>query len=130
MLKNLDGDWSTAGADAKKPSTVYFNLCHFADTSSCGNAKDDAFAYRSDESGNCEMLTSESPQAEVVEGVTRNDPTDGSEQRGLRILRGGGDECPSDSTRLLEFTIDVWCNEDQTRNPTAIKSSMDIPDEE
>ena len=130
MLKNLDADWSAAGADAKKQSTVYFNLCHYADTSNCGNAKEDAFAYRSDSNGNCEMLTSESPQAEISSEVSRTNPTDGSDQNGLRIERAGGDECPSDSSRLLQFTIDVWCNDEQTRHPTAIKSSMDIPDEE
>lgn len=126
----MDGDWSAAGADTKKPSTVYFNLCHYADTSNCGSAKEDAFAYRADENGNCEMLTSESPQAEVTEEVSRSNPADGSDQRGIRLLRAGGDECPADSSRLLSFTIDVWCNDDQTRNPTAIKSSTDIPDEE
>lgn len=29
LLKNLDGDWSTKGSDPKKPTTVFFNLCHY-----------------------------------------------------------------------------------------------------
>ena len=61
LLKNLDQDWKTAGADLKKPSTVFFNLCHYVDTGDCGGNKADAFAYRTDESGNCEMLTSDTP---------------------------------------------------------------------
>ena len=41
---------------------------------------------------------------------------------GLRILRAGGDVCPADDTRLLSFTIDIWCDPDVTRNPKNIKS--------
>jgi len=77
----------------KKPSTIYFNMCHFADTSDC-SGKDDAFAYRKTDDGSCDMLTSEYPQAEVSADVTRTDPSDGSEQSGVRILRAGGDVCP------------------------------------
>jgi len=68
------------------------------------------------------MLTSETPQAEITDDVTRVDPEDGSEQSGLRILRAGGDVCPADESRLLSFTIDVWCDSDVTRNPKNIKS--------
>ena len=71
-----------------------------------------------DESGNCQMLTSDAPQAEIVEEVTRQSPNDpDSEQRGLRLKRAGGDDCPADSNRLLQFTLDVFCNEDVSRNP-------------
>lgn len=77
------------------------------------------------------MLTSESPQAEITEEVTRQNPNDpDSEQRGVRIMRAGGDECPADSTRLLQFTLDVWCNEDVTRNPEGIKSIAMAPDDD
>ena len=61
LLKNLDEDWNAAGADPTKKTTVYFNQCHYADTSGCGSNVNDAFAYRTDSSGNCEMLTSDSP---------------------------------------------------------------------
>ena len=38
--------------------------------------------------------------------------------------------CPQDETRLLAFTLDVYCNEDVTRNPKNIKSYAVAPDEE
>lgn len=131
LLKNLDQDWKTAGADTKKPTSVFFNLCHYTDTSDCNGNKEDAFAYRTDENGNCEMLTSDSPQAEIAEEVTRQSPSDpDTEQRGLRIRRAGGDDCPSDSTRQLQFTLDVYCNEDASRNPQGIKSIAMAPDDD
>ena len=70
------------------------------------------------------MLTSEYPQADLTEDVSRENPADGSDQQGLRILRAGGDVCPADDTRLLSFTIDIWCDSDQTRNPASIKSAV------
>ena len=132
LLKNLDEDWRVQGADKKSPMTVYFNICHYADTSSCSSPMDDGFAYRSDDNGNCQMLTSESPQAEVTAEITRSSPSDpDSEQRGIRILRAGGDICPADDTRLLSFTLDVFCDQDSPRNPTNIKSnSAPFDDEE
>jgi len=95
-LKNLDDDWSAAGADKKTPATINFNICHYTDTSGCGDSKgEDAFAFRQDQEGKCEMLTSTSPQAELAEEVTRANPSDpDSTQRGIRLLRGGGDTCP------------------------------------
>lgn len=60
MLKNLDGDWSVEGAATHKSGTVFFNLCHYTETKAC-SSKDDAFAYRLDDAGQCEMLTSDSP---------------------------------------------------------------------
>ena len=38
--------------------------------------------------------------------------------------------CPQDETRLLAFTLDVYCNDDVTRNPKNIKSYAVAPDEE
>lgn len=38
--------------------------------------------------------------------------------------------CPSDDTRLLSFTIDVWCNSDASRNPEGIKSMQNAPDDD
>ncbi len=130
MLKNLDGDWSVKGADPKKPTTINFNLCHYTATDSCGSNKEDNFAYRTDDSGNCEMLTSEAPQAEITDTISRDDPSDGSEQTGIRLLRAGGDVCPSDDTKLLSFTIDVYCNSDVMRNPSQIKSLANTPDDD
>ena len=75
------------------------------------------------------MLTSDSPQAEVTEEISRT-TKDGDTQTGLRILRAGGDVCPQDDTRLLSFTLDVYCDSDQTRNPGPITSSTEIPDED
>lgn len=77
------------------------------------------------------MLTSDAPQAEVYEEVSRSDPNEaGADQSGLRVLRAGGDVCPADDTRLLSFTLDIWCNSDKTRSPGTIASSSVIPDEE
>lgn len=73
LLKNLDGDWNTAGVDPKKPATVNWNLCHYADTTDC-NGHDDTFAYTKTSDGSCSLLTSEYPQAEVTEDVSRSDP--------------------------------------------------------
>ena len=77
------------------------------------------------------MLTSDTPQAELVDEMTRTDPNDpDSTQRGIRILRAGGDVCPADDTRLLSFTLDVWCNPDASRNPSGIKSQTTAYDED
>ena len=121
LLKNLDSDWHVASADPKSPGTINWNICHYADTSGCNGGADDAFAYRSNDNGNCEMLTSDSPQAEIVVETSRTDPSDsGATQEGVRVLRAGGDVCPSDDTRLLSFTYDVYCNSDAPRNPVNI----------
>jgi len=76
LLKNLDTDWRTPDADTTRNATVFFNLCHYADASACASGKEDAFAYRLDKAGNCEMLTSDTPQAEITEIVSRDDPQD------------------------------------------------------
>ena len=62
--------------------------------------------------------------------MSRDDPSDGSTQNGLRILRAGGDVCPADESRLLSFTLDIWCSEDTPRNPTSLKSFPAAVDEE
>ena len=77
------------------------------------------------------MLTSETPQAEMEEEISREDPNNPDEiQNGVRIRRAGGDVCPQDDTRLLAFTLDVYCNEDAPRNPKNIKSYPVAPDED
>ena len=66
-LRNLDNDWSI---QSKSGETIYFNLCHYTDTSDCGENNQDTFAYMT-KGGSCSMLTSDTPQAEVTETVDR-----------------------------------------------------------
>ena len=122
-LKNLDNDWKIT--DPKSGSSVYFNLCHYTDKSSC-DTNDDSFAYRESASGQCEMLTSDTPQAEVTELVSKTDK-DGNEVEGIRMLRGGGSPCPADDSRLLSFTLDVWCNSDAQREPKMMQTFKQGP---
>ena len=95
-LKNIDDDWSAASADKKTSATINFNFCHYTDTRGCGDSKGgDAFAFRQDQEGRCDMLTSTFLQAELAEEGIRANPSDpDSMQRGIRLLRGGGYTCP------------------------------------
>jgi len=77
FLKNLDKDWSARSADPQVPGTVFWNLCHYADTSTCKEGMEDAFAFRSKGEGSCDMLTSEWPQADLTDDVSRENPLDG-----------------------------------------------------
>ena len=85
-------DWKV---NDKFGNTVYFNFCHYTDTSVGGcDSLGDNFGYMSAK-GSCSQLTSDSPGAEVVEASERMslvDPTETLE--GVRIERAGGSECP------------------------------------
>ena len=72
------------------------------------------------------MLTSDTPQAEVTELVSKTDK-DGNEVEGIRMLRGGGSPCPADDSRLLSFTLDVWCNSDAQREPKMMQTFKQGP---
>ena len=116
-LKNLNDDWKVT--DPKTGESVAFNVCHYANTGDC-EGKEDAFAYMT-KSGGCSMLTSETPQAEIT-GIVSKTVKD-EEYEGIRILRGGGDSCPQDDSRLLTFTLDVWCNSDASKEPVNMITS-------
>ena len=67
----------------------------------------------------------------MQEEISRTDPDFPERtQNGIRLRRAGGDVCPQDDTRLLSFTLDIYCNDEVTRNPKNIKSYAVAPDED
>ena len=107
-------DWH---ATDKFGNTVHFNFCHYTDVSSCDGVGDN-FGYLETKGGSCEQLTSDSPDAEIVESSSRTSLTDAEDtQEGLRIERAGGSACPEDDSRQLTLTIDIWCNPAYEQNP-------------
>jgi len=61
------------------------------------------------------MLTSDTPQAELTELISKTQGDD--EVEGIRLMRAGGDVCPQDESQLMTFTLDVWCNDGANRDP-------------
>ena len=107
-MKNVNADWP---AEDKFGNKIFFNFCHYTDTSYNCDSESDNFAYMLTKGGSCEQLTSNDPSAEVIEVSERISLTDLEEtQDGLRIMRAGGSECPEDNLRELTFTVDIWCN--------------------
>ena len=108
-LKNQNEDWR---ATDQEGNSIFFNFCHYTDTSACGTNKiDDNFAFMLPKGGECNPITSNTPNAELVEVTERDDLVDPDEtQTGIRIMRAGGGECPQDDSRQLLLTIDIWCN--------------------
>jgi len=130
-LKNTGGDWSAE--ESTTGETIFFNFCHFVDHSQCEGEKTESFGFTTPSvgSGTCTRITSDTPQAELVEEISRDNPKNlDQEQAGIRLTRTGGATCADDDDRVMSMTVDIWCNSEVTGAPKATGSAFNPEEEE
>ena len=76
---------------------ISFNFCIYSEASSQG-CENDSFGFMK-EGNQCKELTSEEPQAELIDYVERGTKVKTADgDKGIRLTRAGGATCPEDAS--------------------------------